>query len=91
MVLTLIVAALAGWAARPLEPRLTELLLGTLGAAVLSEAAARRVIALLVTLFCAAILLWVLGARSGLAPFVLAAGIGHFQRELREAVISRKS
>ncbi len=91
MILTLILSALAGWAARPLEPRITEFLVSLIGADNLPASDDRRVAALLVTLLGAALVLWI--GTSGSSPVVLVIGaaLGYFQQELREAILSRQS
>ncbi|WGW03068.1 hypothetical protein [Tropicibacter oceani] len=90
MILTLILAALAGWAARPAEPRITEILLSALGREGLPDAIDRRVAALLVTLLGAALVLWLLDAPGRPVIFVIGAILGYFQQDIRDRLTNRQ-
>ena len=90
MFLSLILGALAGWAARPLEPRLTDIHVVRIGADFVPDAPGRRVAALIVTTTIAAVFLALLNVHGPVLLFVLGAGLGHFQAELREFWLSRQ-
>ncbi len=91
MILTLILAAAAGWAARPVEPHVTEFLVARMSEQRLPDASDRRVAALLVTCLVAALVLVI--SRTDVSPilFVIGAALGYFQEEIRKALTSRQS
>lgn len=91
MILTILLGALAGWAARPAEPKITEIVLGFTGEENLPAEIDRRVMSLVVCLALAGLLLWI--GTDGGSPFlfVIAAGAGYFQAEIREAILNRKA
>lgn len=90
MLLSLILGALAGWAARPLEPRLTNILVARIGADLLPDAPSLRVAALIATTTVAAVFMALLNVHGPVLLFVLGVGLGHFQAELRELWLSRQ-
>ncbi|MFZ7089771.1 hypothetical protein [Primorskyibacter sp. 2E233] len=90
MILTLIFSALAGWAVRPAEPRITEILISALGRERLPEGKDRRIAALLVTMFGAALVLWLLDVSGRPTIFVIGAALGYFQQEIRDALTNRQ-
>ena len=89
MLFGLIVAILAGVAARPLERQVTDLLARWLGEDDMPDAAGRRVASFGATLLLAALVLEFSG--SGASPVILMLGglAGYFQAELRRALLSR--
>ncbi|MBV2360724.1 hypothetical protein KUH32_13130 [Thalassococcus sp. CAU 1522] len=89
MILTLILAAAAGWAVKPAEPKVTEFLVRQLGEDRLPDAADRRVATLLILAFAAAMVLG-LGA-DGARPvaFVMGIAVGYFHEEIRRAMLRR--
>ena len=89
MILTLIASALAGWGARPAEPRITETFIGVVGQDRIPSEPDRRVLSLLVCLLGAALFLWMSGVPVRPGVFVLGAALGYFQKDLREAIVSR--
>ena len=91
MILTLILGALAGVAARPAEQKVTEILLGFVGQDNMPGGTDMRVMSLLVCMTLAGVLLWI--GTEGASPFVfaLAAGLGYFQAEIREAILNRRA
>jgi uncharacterized membrane protein YeaQ/YmgE (transglycosylase-associated protein family) len=91
MILTLILGGLAGWAARPAEPKITEIILGFVGEENLLEGPDRRVMSLVVCLMLAGVLLWIGTDHGSPFLFALAAGAGYFQAEIREAILNRKA
>ena len=91
MLLTLILASLAGWAVRPAEARIAEALAGVLGEERLQTPADRRGASLILCLLGAALLLWLLDARGGVLLFSLGAALGYFLDDLREAILRRQS
>lgn len=90
MILTLILGALAGWGARPAEPKVTEILHGFIGEENLPKEVDRRVLSLLACMLLASVLLWIGSDRTSLFLFVLAAAGGYFQAEIREAILNRR-
>ena len=83
MLLTFLVAGLAGWAARLAEPRITDSLRGLLGEDALRDPADRRAGAVLVALIAAGVVLALLDADGNTLAFGLGAGGGYFFEALR--------
>lgn len=83
MVMTFLLAGLAGWAARMAEPRIAEHLRSLLGPEALSDPADRRAGAVLVALILAAIVVRLLDAEGAPLIFALGGGVGYFFDALR--------
>lgn len=83
MLLTAIVAGLAGWASRHCDAQIAGWLLPVLGEDALESAVERRVAALLVTLLGAAVALALLDAEGSVLAFSLGAALGYFFEQLR--------
>ena len=90
MVMTLILGALAGVLARQGQRQIIEALARFLDEEQMPDAAGRQVAALLVALLVAALLLFLLGVNAPPFLLVLAGGLGFFQQEIREAILSRR-
>ncbi|MDJ0823190.1 MAG: hypothetical protein QNJ09_15445 [Paracoccaceae bacterium] len=91
MILTLICAVLAGWAAKPAEPKVVEMLIRALGEERLPDAAGRRVASLCATLLVAAIVLMLGNVSVSPVLFVLGAFLGYFQAEIRNLLTNRQA
>ena len=89
MILTLILSALAGHAARPAEPRITEILISALGRDNLPSGVDRRIAALLLCLMAAALVLALLDVDGRPVVFIFGALIGYFQEQIRAALTNR--
>lgn len=90
MILTIFMAAAAGWAARQVEPQVTEQLYRWLGDQGMVAEQDRGVAALLVCLCAASALLSLLGEGDRTFLFVVVAGLAYFHAELRGALFDRK-
>ncbi|MBP0480937.1 hypothetical protein [Sagittula salina] len=90
MILTVILGALAGWAAKRIEPQVTDQLYRWLGDRDMIADQDRGVASLLVCLLAAAALLSLLGEGGRVFLFSVLVALGYFQEELREALLSRK-
>ncbi|MDU8913336.1 hypothetical protein [Aestuariicoccus sp. MJ-SS9] len=90
MILTLILAAAAGWATRPAEPQVTEALLRLLGEEGLPDATGRRVAAFAAMLAVAAVFLALLDVEGHPLMLILGGALGYFQQEIREAILARR-
>ena len=91
MILTVVLAALAGWGAKQVEDRVSEMLLQVLGPDNMISDQDRSVAALLLCLLVAAFVLSLLGFGGHVFLFVVAAILGFFQEEIREAVLNRRA
>ncbi|QFS82689.1 hypothetical protein FIU97_07745 [Roseivivax sp. THAF40] len=91
MLMTFLVAIFAGAAVTSLQPRVTEALWRWLGEEHLPDEPGRRVVAFALALAIAVALLGLIGVET--SPLALLAGglIGHFQSELREAILARRN
>ncbi|MDA7424119.1 hypothetical protein [Thalassococcus lentus] len=90
MLMTILLAGLAGWAARPAETKIAETLAGFVGEQGLQSQADRRAAALLVCLIGAGLVLWILDARGGALVFSIGAALGYFFNDIREAILNRQ-
>lgn len=91
MLLTLIISAAAGYAAKIVEPRILELLLGFIGEDTLPDAADRRVASLLICLLAAGLVIALGFGSSSVFVFALGAFLGYFQEQIREAILKQTS
>ncbi|MHA7874713.1 hypothetical protein [Roseivivax sp.] len=91
MILTLLVAAAAGYAVEPLLPRLTEFLWRNLPEERLPDEAGRRVLGFALALAGASALLWVLRADQHPLPLIAGGLVGYFHEELRAAIAARRN
>ncbi|CUH77017.1 hypothetical protein [Tropicibacter naphthalenivorans] len=90
MILTLIIGVVAGYAARPAEPKMTEALVSLLGADNLPDVQDRRAASLLLCLLLGAALCALLGLWARVFVFVFGAALGYFQANIREAILNRR-
>lgn len=90
MILTVVLAALAGWGAKRIEAQVTDQLYRWLGSENMIADQDRGVAALLICLLTAAALLSLLGETGRIFLFTLIAALGYFQEDLREILLSRK-
>lgn len=91
MILTALLGALAGFAARPAEPKITEIFGDFLGESHLPQEGDRKVLAFATCLAVAAIVLWIGSEDASPFVFAVSAGLGYFQAEIREAILNRRA
>lgn len=91
MILTLILSAAAGWAARPAEPKITDFLISLVGEENLPAGPDRRVATVLACLFGAAILIQLGEGEVSTVVFAIGAILGYFQQQIREAILNRQA
>ena len=89
MLLTLIVAGLAGAATPHVQDRVTEALLSLLGEERMPDAGGRRVAAFATMLLAAAVLLVLVSDEVSPVLLVIGGTIGAFQKEIRAALSDR--
>jgi len=90
MFITLFVGALAGWGAKLVETQVAEALYRMLGQDYMISDQDRSAASLILCLFVAALVLTLLGFGDHVFLFILAAGLGFFQEELREILWNRR-
>lgn len=91
MIFTLVISVLAGLAAKPLEPRITEFLEDRMKDLQMVSASGRSVLSFVVAMLGAAILLALATDEVSPVLLVLGGGVGYFQAELREWITTFRS
>ncbi|MEC3861075.1 hypothetical protein VK792_07235 [Mesobacterium sp. TK19101] len=90
MVFTIILSVLAGWAARPLQAQVVELLLRVMDEDHMPDRDGQAVAAFALVMMLAALVLEFAGGSASPLLVLVGGFLGYFQAELREALLSRR-
>jgi len=90
MVFTIILSGLAGWAARPLQPQVIDLLIRVMDEQHVPGPEGQAVASFALVMMLAALVLEFAGGTASPLLVLVGGFLGYFQAELREAVLARR-